>query len=342
MKTQPQRSYTVAVIGAGSLVGRELVDVLRERQFPLERCRLLDTFEALADAEFDENAEVESVDEANLGGVDLAFLCGSPALSQAWAPRAIEVGAQVVDLTQAFADRDDVPLVVPEVNPKAAGAFGGSIVASPCAGAVALSVVLSPVLVAGGLRRVVVAGYEPVSSAGQHGIHELSQQTAGLMNGMDIEATVFPHRIAFNVIPHVGEFLPSGVSRTEWEIESQTRRVLGQPNLPISVTSVRVPTFFGQGYALNVETEVELAADEARALLREAPGILLIDDLAASAYPTLIDALAQEATYVGRVRNDPSVAYGLNLWVTIDGIRKGAAVNAVQIAELTLRNLAIE
>jgi len=333
--------YDIAVIGATSLVGREVANVLRERQFPLATCRLFDTFDALADADPDDADPVEDVERADLRGVDLAFLCGNAALSRAWAPRGHGAGAAVIDLTQAFADSAEVPLVVPEVNPDAASLSGGrGIVASPSPGAIALCVVLNP-LRAAGLRRVVVAGYESVSSAERAGIEELSRQTAELMNGRDTEVSVFPHRIAFNVIPQVSDFLSDGDSRAECEIVSQTRRVLSEPTLRGTATVARVPIFFGQGYAVNVELAGELSADAARSLLREAPGILLTDEPSTGGYPTVADALTAEAIRVGRVRRDPSVASGLNLWITIDGLRKGAAVNGVQIAELLVGHLVI-
>ena len=333
--------YAVAVFGATGVVGRALQSTLREREFPVSEWRLFDSVDRLGDAA-DEDWEVPLLpfDRVDLGGVDLVFMCTTEVTSVEWTPRAVAAGAVVIDLTQAFADQPDVPIVVPEVNPGAVAEHRArGVLTSPVAGATALSVVLKPLDAAAQLKRVVAACYESVSSAGDAAVEELAQQCRDLLSGRSAEASVFPHRIAFNVIPQVGELLSAGKSRGEWQIESQTRRVLELEDLPITVTSVWVPTFFGQGYALNVETEQPLDAAEACAILRSAPGVLLTDDSAAQlVYPTLIDALDTEATYVGRVRDDPTVPSGLNLWLAIDGVRKGGAVNAVQIAELIIRD----
>jgi aspartate-semialdehyde dehydrogenase len=206
------------------------------------------------------------------------------------------------------------------------------------AGAAALSIVLKPIDRVAQLRRVVVSSYEAAASAGWSGVEELAEQTRGLMGGQSVEPEVFPQRMAFNLIPRVGDLLTAGKALGEWQIESQTRRLLALPDLPISVTSVRVPTFHGLGYTVNIETEAALDAAAAREVLRTSPGILLADEESTSPYPTLVDALEIDATCVGRVRDDPTVPCGLNLWATIDGSRKGGAVNAVQIAELVVRD----
>jgi aspartate-semialdehyde dehydrogenase len=214
------------------------------------------------------------------------------------------------------------------------------IVACPAPGAVGLAVVLRPLEEAATLQRVVVAGYESVSHAGRAGIEELSRQTADLLSGRSVDTAVFAHRVAFNVIPHVGTALADGVASGDRQIEQQTRSVLELPELPIVVTSVVVPTFYGSGFVVNVQTESPLSAPEARTILRAAPGVMLIDEPQTNAYPTLADCVGQEATFVGRVRDDGSVAHGVSFWVVLDALRKGAAVNAVQIAELLIRHQA--
>jgi aspartate-semialdehyde dehydrogenase len=335
-----EKHCVIAVIGATSLIGREVQVVLRERQFPILEWRLFDTAEALvACTEGDDVVPVDELEHADLRGVDIVFMCATPGLTLEWAPRAVAERAMVIDTTRAFADDAAVPVIVPEVNASEVGKYAhGCLLASPVVGAVALSVVLKPLHERAGLKRVVVAGYEPVSSAGREGIDELSRQTAELMNGQPTDVAIFPHRIAFNVIPEVGDFLATGISTGEWQVESQTRRLLGLPELPITMTSVRVPTFYGQAYAVNVETEASIDTAAARALFRAAPGVLLMDDVQTHSYPTLIDAVSQEATLVGRIRDDLTVRFGLNFWVAIDGSGKGGAGNAVQIAEILVRD----
>lgn len=333
------RSCNVAVIGAGRLVGRETLRVLRERQFPVGRLSVFDTVDYLGRGDVEGAEPLEPLEQAQLGGAEIVFLAATELLSVEWAPRAVAAGAVVIDLTQAFAEHPDVPLVVPEANPSAvADHVRHGIISCPAPGAIALAVTLGPIEAAAGLKRVVTATYEPVSAAGDEGIEELSAQTRELMNGRSVEPEIFPQRVAFNLIPQVGELLDGGESRAERQILTQVRRLLERPDLPISVSSVWVPTFFGQGYAVNVETEQPLGAAEACALLGQAPGVVLVDEASSDRYATAADAVGGEAVFVGRVRRDPSVAYGLNLWVTLDGTRKGAAVNAVQIAEILARD----
>jgi aspartate-semialdehyde dehydrogenase len=242
----------------------------------------------------------------------------------------------VVDLTHTLAETADVPLIVPEVNPEAvAEAAERGLIACPIPNATALAIVLKPLDVVAALKRVSVTSFEPVSSAGRAGVDELVQQTRDLLSGTSPDIAVFPQRIAFNLIPQVGDFVSGGRTRGEWLLESQTRRLLELPDLPITVTSVYVPVFFGQACDVRIETERPLDADAARALLRQAPGLLVAET--EDGYPTLADVIGSEATHVGRVRDDPTVPFGLASWIAIDGLRKGTAVNAVQIAELALR-----
>jgi aspartate-semialdehyde dehydrogenase len=289
----------------------------------------------------EEEAEAPLEDTAQIGfdGVDLVFLCSEEPAAVEAGRRALESNGIVVDLAQAFSDQPEVGVIAPEVNADAVAAYvNRGVLTSPVAGAVALSIVLKPLDRAAQLRRVVVSSYEAAASAGWSGVEELAEQTRGLMNGQSVEPAVFPQRMAFNLIPRVGDLLAAGKAQGEWQVESQTRRLLELPDLPISVTAVRVPTFHGMGYSVNVETEAPLDAASAREVLRAAPGVLLSEDSSSSPYPTLIDAVEIDATCVGRVRDDPTVPCGLNLWATIDGSRKGGAVNAVQIAELVIRD----
>jgi aspartate-semialdehyde dehydrogenase len=332
--------YIVVLIGAGSEVGRELAAVLRERAFPVAGWRLYD--DASDDRMFDEEdsgEEIFALAEVDVDGADVVFLCDHPAAAPEWAARARAAGALVIDLTQSLSDSGEAPLVVPEVNPEliAEGVERGML-ACPLPHATALAVALKPLDGAAELKRIVVTAFEPASAAGRAGIDELAQQTRDLLSGESVEASVFPHRLAFNIIPQVGDFVSGGRTRGEWLLESQLRRVLDLPDLPIAVMSVYVPVFFGQVCVVNVETERPFEAPAAHALLLESPGLLVSED--ADAYPTLADLIGSEATHVGRIRDDPTVPFGLTLWIAIDGLRKGAAVNAVQIAERALRERA--
>jgi len=331
--------YVVAIVGAGREIGREVAAVLRARAFPVERWRLYD--DAPEDDMFavdDGGEDILPLSEIDFDGVDVVFLCIAAAAAAEWVARAVEVGALVIDLAQVLADGGAAPLVVPEVNPEAiAAGLESGMLASPIPSAMALAVVLKPIDVEAELKRLVVTSHEPVSSAGRAGVEELAAQSRDLLNGVSPEVQVFSQRIAFNLVPQVGDFVSGGRTRVEWLIESQTRALLGLPDLPIAVTSVMVPAFFGQACAVHVETEQPLDAAAARALLRQAPGVLLAEEDGTDSYPTLADVIGSEATHVGRIRDDPTVPYGLALWVAIDGLRKGGAVNAVQIAERSLR-----
>jgi aspartate-semialdehyde dehydrogenase len=333
--------YVIAILGAGSEVGREVAAVLRERALPISEWRLYD--DPPDDATFDADesgAEILPLAALDLEGTDVVFLCGGAGQGAEWAERAASAGTLAIDLTQSLAETDVAPLVVPEVNPGAvADGVERGVLACPVPSAIALAVALKPIDTAAELKRVVVASFEPVSGAGREGIDELVRQSRDLLSGASTDSRVFARRIAFNVIPQIGDFLPGGRTRHEWLIESQTRRVLEVADLPITVTSVTIPVFFGQACAVHVETERPLDAAAARQLLRQAPGVLLSEETGPDDYPTLADVIGSEATHVGRVRDDPTVPYGLALWIAIDGLRKGAAVNAVQIAELALRGV---
>jgi aspartate-semialdehyde dehydrogenase len=325
----------VAIVGAASELGREVQEVLDSRGVVVADWRLYDTTNEGDDSDTSTlPADLLPTDHVELDGVDVVFICAPADVAREWSERGHEAGALVIDLSQGLGDAD-ATLIVPEVNADAVGeTIERGVFACPVPGATALAVTLKPLDSAAGLRRVVVTALEPASYRGTAGVDELATQTRQLLTGESVEPIVFPHRVAFNLIPRVGDELPGGRVRGEWDLEVQTRAVLGLPDLPLAVMSVQVPTFYGQGYAVSVETERPLDATAASDLLRAAPGVLLVED---SIGPTLADVVGSEATQVGRLRDDPTVPYGLALWVTIDGLRKGAAVNAVQIAERALR-----
>jgi len=337
------RSYDVAVVGATGAVGGEVVRILDERLFPIGDLRLFASLESVGIGVEVGGRElgVEPLGPRAFAGIDLAFFCAGAAVSAEYAPQAVAAGAVVVDTSARFRTDPLVPLVVPEVNAAALACREGGIVASPTGATIALVVALGPIAGAAGLCRVVASTYEAVSGAGKRGIETLSRETVNVLNmrspsGEEDEA-VFAHRIAFNCIPQVDELLADGSTREEEAVIAGTRKVLGLDALPLAITCVRVPTFYGSAVALTVETERALAPDEARAVLRAAPGIILCEAGDEMPYPTCADVGGTDAVYVGRVRADPAQPHGLQLWVALDNVRKGAALNAVQIAEILTR-----
>jgi aspartate-semialdehyde dehydrogenase len=332
--------YSVAVIGATGLVGAEIISVLAERRFPIADLQLYASLRTAGD-EIQcgpLTARVELLEGARFNNTDVVFLAAGEQTSAEWVERAAASGAVVIDTAQLFAADEDVPLVVPEVNAAAlAGHTNRGLVVSPDPPAIALAVALNPLRAAVGISRVVVSAFEPVSTAGRAGVEELQQQTLDLMQGRSVEVTRFPHRAAFNLLPQVGEFLAGGAARDEQQTAAALRRLLELPDLAVSVTRVWVPLFYGEALSVNVETVEHLTAPQAQDLLRAAPGVLLQDDAATQLYPTAADAVGQDATLVGRVRDHETLNV-LDLWLVIDNIRKGAAVNAVQIAELLIRD----
>lgn len=333
--------FNVVVVGVTGLVGSEIVKVLAERQFPVAQLRGYAS-ERTAGGEVeagDRSLSVDLLERADFEGVDIAFFAAPEQVTAEWAGRATAAGATVIDLSQLYANAIDVPLVVPEVNPGAVSEYDARhIIASPTAAALQLAVVLSPLRDAAGLKRVVVTSYEPVSEAGRAGIDALSQQTIDLLAGRSPEVHLFRDRIAFSLLPQVGEFLERGYTRAEHQLMEQTARLLDHAGLAITATSLRVPLFYGISQSVNVETVEPLTAEAAREVLRSAPGVLLQDDPAQEEYPTPISAIGTDATCVGRIRDDPSIECGLNLWIVGDNVRKGSAINAVAIAEILVRD----
>lgn len=336
-----ERGFVVAVIGAVSELGRDLREVLIDRAFPATTWHLYDERDSiLAVADDCDVAAIKPCDEIDLSAVDIVFLCGTPPQTARLLPMVALDSAVAIDLTQVLAVRDDATLIVPEVNADAIeDALDERLLATPLPAATALAVALAPIEHLARLRRVTVTCLEPVSSS-EGGVEELARQTADLLGGREPEPVLWPARIAFNVIPQVGDIGGTGATDREWQVQRQLRRVLDLPDLPISVHVVRVPTFYGQGLVVNAETELPLDTETALALFREAPGMYLHEGPRQSSnYPTLSDAVGSEATHVGRVREDPTVPCGVSFWLAIDGLRKGTTVNAAQIAECVAREL---
>ncbi|MGH7794389.1 MAG: aspartate-semialdehyde dehydrogenase [Candidatus Binatia bacterium] len=336
-----KENYNIAIVGASGAVGEQLREVLEERQFPVGELRLLASERSAGQFLPFQNKQVRVgiLEENSFQGIDIGLFSAGAKVSAQFAAAAVAAGAIVVDNTSHFRMEPDVPLVVPEVNATEIARYKNrGVVANPNCSTIQMVVVLKPIHDAARIKRVVVSTYQSVSGAGRMAMEELSQQVGALFNGREIKKEKFPHQIAFNCIPHIDVFMEDGYTKEEWKMIHETRKILGEPALPLTATSVRVPVFCSHSESVNVETEKKLTAAQAKALLREAPGVILADIPEENIYPMAIDAVGKDATYVGRVREDPSVANGLNLWVVSDNLRKGAALNAVQIAEILIRD----
>jgi len=333
--------YNVAVVGATGAVGEQMREVLEERLFPVEELRLLAS-ERSAGRRLEfrgEEIRVQLLRENSFKGVDIALFSAGGNVSAKFAPLAVAAGAVVVDNTAHFRMESDVPLVVPEVNQQEIAHYKRrGIIANPNCSTIQMVVALKPIHDAARIKRIVVSTYQSVSGAGRMAMEELSQQTIALFSGKDLKQEKFPHQIAFNCIPHIDAFLEGGYTKEEMKMIDETKKILGEPSLRVTVTCVRVPVFCGHSESVNIETAIKLTAKDVRAILREAPGVLLCDEPQNNVYPMALDAVGKDATLVGRIREDDSVPNGINLWIVADNLRKGAALNAVQIAEILIRD----
>jgi aspartate-semialdehyde dehydrogenase len=336
-----KEQYGVAVVGATGAVGEQMREVLEERSFPVKQLRLLASERSAGQfLPFQgKQLRVDVLNEDSFQDVDIALFSAGGSVSAKFAPAARAAGAVVIDNTAHFRMNPEIPLVVPEVNAPAIAEYTKrGIIANPNCSTIQLVVALKPIHDAARLKRVVVSTYQSVSGAGRRAMEELSQQVEALFSGRELKKEKFPHQIAFNCIPHIDVFLDGGYTKEEWKMIHETRKIFNEPALPVTATTVRVPVFCGHSESVNVETEKKLTAAEAKALLRQAPGVIVSDEPENNVYPLAIDATGKDATYVGRIREDNSVPNGLNLWVVADNLRKGAALNAVQIAEILIRD----
>lgn len=326
--------FNVAVVGATGAVGTTMIRVLEERGFPVTELRPLASARS-AGREIDflgKPFTVQELTEGSFENIQIALFSAGSARSLAFAPAAVEAGAVVIDNSSAYRMDPNVPLVVPEVNEEAIAGHAG-IIANPNCVAAPLVVALKPIADAVGLRRVIVSSYQSVSGTGHDAIEELRAQTAGNLDGDEPPPSVYPHPIAFNVLPHIDAFEDSGYTGEEVKVANETRKLLGLPDLAVSATCVRVPVFQSHSQAVHIETIEPLTADHARQLLMVSPGVVVLDEPALNIYPLARDATGRDEVFVGRIRSDASHPRGLALWVVADNLRKGAATNAVQIAE---------
>lgn len=334
-------SYKVAMVGATGAVGETLIGILIERKFPISEFVPLASAKSAGDTiNFGaKNVVVQDLATYDFAGVDIAFFSAGGSVSREHAARAVAAGAVVIDNTSEFRTHPDVPLVVSEVNPDAiAGYTKLGIIANPNCSTMQMLVALGPIHKRAGIERINVATYQSVSGAGRSGIEELGRQTAELLNFQPIKPSKFTKQIAFNVIPHIDDFQDNGYTREEMKMVWETRKILGDESIQVNPTAVRVPVFLGHAEALHIETRDKITASEVRDLLQSAPGVEVIDERKAGGYPTPVDnAAGADAVFVGRIREDISHPRGIDLWVVADNIRKGAALNAVQIAELLVK-----
>jgi aspartate-semialdehyde dehydrogenase len=333
-----KNKYVIAVAGATGAVGREMIEILGERNFPVsELVPLASERSAGERVEFNgKHWTVKQLDKNSFKGVDIALFSAGAERSLEFAPAAVESGAVVIDNSSAFRMDPKVPLVVPEVNAHAAAKHNG-IIANPNCSTIGMVLVLKPIHDAAVIRRIVVTTFQSVSGTGKKGMDELAQQTVALLSFKDVETKVYPHQIAFNCLPHIDSFLDNGYTREEMKMENETKKIMEDDSLRVTATAVRVPVFRGHSEALNIETGKKLSANEVRAILSAAPGVVVYDEPKKNIYPTAIDIVGKDETYVGRIREDESVPNGINLWLVSDNLRKGAALNAVQIAELLIK-----
>jgi aspartate-semialdehyde dehydrogenase len=335
--SSPSRRLNVAVVGATGAVGREMLRVLAGRAFPAASVRALASERSSGiEVPYDgRSLHVESLEDGAFAGVDLALFSAGSDVSLAQAPAAVEAGALVVDNSSAWRMKENVPLVVPEVNPQAIGESEG-IIANPNCCAIPLTVVLEPIRRAAGLRRVLVSTYQSASGAGKALVDELEEQTRAIAEGRTPEARVYPRQLAYNVVPGGWKLEEEGYNEEEMKIANETRKILGEPGLAMAATCVRVPVPVSHAESVFVETAEPLSAADCRDLLASAPGVVVLDDPEAGRFPTPAEVAGTDDVFVGRIRRDLSSKQGLALWIVADNLRKGAALNAVQIAERAL------
>lgn len=331
------KEFNVAVVGATGAVGNEMIDTLEQRKFPVKNLKLLASERSLGVCLSYKGTEipVEVLKEDSFKGIQIGLFSAGGSISQKFAPIAAASGCVVVDNTSAWRMDPDVPLVVPEVNAHAIAQYKKKgIIANPNCSTIQMVVVLKPLHDYAKIKRVVVSTYQAVSGTGKKAIYELETQVRALFSNQAIEKKVYPHQIAFNCLPHIDVFLENGYTKEEMKMVNETKKIMEDNSIAVTATTVRVPVFYGHSESVNVEFAREITPDKARELLKKAPGVTVADDPGNNIYPLAIYAAGKDDTFVGRIRKDESVQWGLNMWVVADNIRKGAALNAVQIAEI--------
>ena len=334
--------YSIAIVGATGNVGREMLDILHERSFPADKVVPLASRRSQGTevSYGDKTLKVQALDGFDFSSTDIALMSAGGDISNEWSPKIAATGCVVIDNSSAWRYDEAVPLIVPEVNADAIEGFRKkNIIANPNCSTAQLVVALKPLHEAATIRRIVVSTYQSVSGAGKEGMDELFTQTRAVFVADPIEAAKFSKRIAFNVIPHIDSFMEDGYTKEEWKVLAETKKMLDR-NIKVTCTAVRVPVFVGHSEAVNIEFENPITPDEAREILRQAPGCLVVDKPEDGGYVTPYECAGEDATYISRIREDATIENGLNMWVVSDNLRKGAALNTIQIAELLInRNL---
>ena len=333
-------AYRVVVVGATGNVGREMLNILAEREFPISEIAAVASPRSTGDEiDFGETGrllKVKNLEHFDFAGWDIALFAAGSGAAKIHGPRAAEAGCTVIDNSSLFRMDPDVPLIVPEVNPEAIDGYRKrNIIANPNCSTAQMVVALKPLHDAATIKRVVVATYQSVSGAGKAGMDELFEQSRNIFVGDQADPVKFTKQIAFNVIPHIDSFLDDGSTKEEWKMVVETKKIL-DPKIKVTATCVRVPVFVGHSEAINIEFENEISAKEAQRILREAPGIMLVDKHEDGGYVTPYEAAGEDATYISRIREDATVENGLSFWCVSDNLRKGAALNAIQIAEVLI------
>jgi len=334
------KKYNVAVVGATGAVGNEIVKILEERNFPVQQLTLLASQRSMGkEMKFKGSpVPVQVLGEDSFSGIDIGLFSAGGSISERFAPIAAAAGCVVVDNTSAFRMDPDVPLVVPEVNASAIAMYKNKgIIANPNCSTIQMVVALKPIHDAVRIRRIVVSTYQAVSGTGKKAIDELEAQTRALLSGREAVAKVYPYQIAFNCLPQIDVFIDNGYTKEEMKMINETKKIMNDTSIAVTATTVRVPVFYAHSESVNIETERKITPAEVKELLSKAPGVKIVDDPSQRLYPLAIHAAGKDDTYVGRIREDESVANGINMWIVSDNLRKGAALNAVQIAEVLIK-----
>jgi aspartate-semialdehyde dehydrogenase len=332
--------YRVCVVGATGVVGQEMMKVLEERNFPVKDLKLLAS-ERTAGTELEfkgEGLKVQVLREDSFKGIEIGLFSAGGPISQQFAPIASKEGCVVIDNTSAFRMDPEVPLVVPEVNAHAIADYTHKgIIANPNCSTIQMVVVLKPIHDVAKIKRVVVSTYQSVSGTGKEAIRELEKQTLAIFNQKEIQCEVYPHQIAFNCLPHIDVFSENGYTKEEIKMINETKKIMEDESIAVTATTVRVPVFYCHSESVNIETAKKITPEEVRQILAQAPGVMVVDNPKKNEYPLAVYAAGKDETFVGRIREDPSIENGIDMWIVSDNIRKGAALNAVQIAEILVQ-----
>lgn len=331
--------YNVAIVGATGAVGNVMREILEERNFPVKSLKLLASYRSVGKNLMfkGEEISVEELTNDSFDGVDIVLASAGATISKKFMPVAVEKGCVVIDNTSAFRMEPNIPLVVPEVNPHAAFKHNG-LIANPNCSTIQMVVALKPLHDAAKIKRVVVSTYQSVSGAGQKAINELKQQSRDALDGNPIVCEKFPYQIAFNALPQIDVFLENGYTKEEMKMVNETQKIMEDDSIRVTATTIRIPVFYAHSESVNIETKKKLTADEAREILSTAPGVTVVDEPDKQLYPLATEATGKDDTFVGRIREDMSIENGLNMWIVSDNLRKGAALNSIQIAELLVNH----